>query len=70
MRADKEINNLNEIIVDKSKAIETLRDQIKLLREEVLRLRNGVRMLLVAEDWEKQPDPELVEYINSLLKGR
>lgn len=57
MRADKEINNLNEIIVDKNTVIENLRAEINKYHEEVIRLRNGVRMLLIAENWEKQPDP-------------
>ena len=67
MRPDKQIHGLEDVIKDKNQAIADMHIEIKELRDEVLRLRNGLRMLLVADSWEEQPGPILVEYVNGLL---
>ena len=69
MRPDEIIAGLESCIDDKNIVIVEHFAEIKELRSEVLRLRNGLRMLLVADSWEEQPGPVLVEYVNQLLAG-
>ena len=66
-RADKKVAELRQHAKDKDIIIDQQYTEIADLRDEVLRLRNGLRMLLVAESWEEQPGPVLVEYVNQLL---
>jgi len=38
--------------------------------DEIERLRNGLEMLLVHDDWERPPEPDLVEAVKNILSRK